>query len=390
MLAFKLAYRNLVGAGLRTWLNVFVLSLAYVLIIYFNGLMSGWNREARRDMIAWEIGDGEYWHQDYDPYDPFTLNDSHAEVPSIFQNEMEKGTVVPVLISEATIYPEGRLQSILLKGIKTNQQVLKLPTEAFHNETNEIPAIIGKRLSKNTNLKKNDLVTVRWRDVNGTFDATEIIIADVFDCNVPTVDNGQIWIPLDKLQEMKQMPGEATILVMGEEVEQRKEIEGWEYRDLEFLLTDISEMIKTKKLGSSFFYIIILALAMLAIFDTQVLSIFKRQKEIGTYVAMGMTRKQVVALFTVEGAFHAVLAAIVAAIYGIPLLTYAAKSGFKIPEGSDDMGLAMGDVIYPFFSLMLIVSTIILVFLITTIVSYLPARKISKMEPTDAIKGKIQ
>jgi ABC-type lipoprotein release transport system permease subunit len=303
---------------------------------------------------------------------------------------MEMGTVVPVLISEATIYPEGRLQSILLKGIKTNQQVLKLPTEAFHNETNEIPAIIGKRFSKNTNLKKNDLVTLRWRDVNGTFDATEIIIVDVFDCNVPTVDNGQIWIPLDKLQEMKQMPGEATILILGEEVKHRKEIKGWEYRDIEFLLTDISEMIKTKKLGSSFFYIIILALAMLAIFDTQVLSIFKRQKEIGTYVAMGMTRKQVVALFTVEGAFHAVLAAIVAAIYGIPLLTYAAKSGFKIPEGSDDMGLAMGDVIYPFFSLMLIVSTIILVFLITTIVSYLPARKISKMEPTDAIKGKIQ
>ncbi|MEA2106519.1 MAG: ABC transporter permease, partial [Bacteroidota bacterium] len=154
MLAFKLAYRNLIGAGLRTWLNVFVLSLAYVLIIYFNGLMSGWNREARRDTIAWEIGDGEYWHQNYDPYDPFTLNDSHAEVPSIFQNEMEKGTVVPVLISEATIYPDGRLQSILLKGIKINQQVLKLPTEAFHNETNEIPAIIGKRLSKNTNLEK--------------------------------------------------------------------------------------------------------------------------------------------------------------------------------------------------------------------------------------------
>ena len=153
---------------------------------------------------------------------------------------------------------------------------------------------------------------------------------------------------------------------------------------------DITKIIKTKRIGSSFFYIIILALAMLAIFDTQVLSIFKRQKEIGTYVAMGMTRKQVVTLFTVEGAFHAVLAAIVGAIYGIPILAYVAKIGFKIPEGSDDMGLAMADVIYPFFSLMLIVSTIILVFLITTIVSYLPARKISKMEPTDAIKGKIQ
>lgn len=389
MLAFKLAYRNLMGAGLRTWLNVFVLSLSYVLIIYFNGLMSGWNREARRDMINWEISDGEYWHKEYDPYDPFTLNDSHGKIPANLQKQVDEGKLLPILISEATIYPEGRLQSILLKGIKTDQQILSIPANKLDTKINEIPGIIGKRLSKNSKLKKDDVVTVRWRDKNGTFDAAEIKIVDVFNCNVPTVDNGQIWIPLKTLQEMKQMQGEATILVKSKNAELIKD-NNWVYKDIEFLLADMNKLIKTKRIGSSFFYVIILALALLAIFDTQVLSIFKRQREIGTYVAMGMTRKQVVSLFTVEGAFHAVLAAIVGAVYGIPLLAYAASSGFKIPEGSDDMGLPMGDVIYPFFSLILIVSTIILVFLITTIVSYLPARKISKMEPTDAIKGKIQ
>lgn len=33
MLIIKLAFRNLMGAGLRTWLNVFVLSLVFVMII---------------------------------------------------------------------------------------------------------------------------------------------------------------------------------------------------------------------------------------------------------------------------------------------------------------------------------------------------------------------
>jgi predicted lysophospholipase L1 biosynthesis ABC-type transport system permease subunit len=51
---------------------------------------------------------------------------------------------------------------------------------------------------------------------------------------------------------------------------------------------------------------------MLAIFDTQVLSVFRRQKEIGTYIALGYTRKEVVTLFTVEGSMHAVLAALLA------------------------------------------------------------------------------
>ena len=57
-LALQLAYRNLVGAGLRTWLNVIVLAFAFLMIIFFNGLMDGWDRQARRDSIAMEFGNG--------------------------------------------------------------------------------------------------------------------------------------------------------------------------------------------------------------------------------------------------------------------------------------------------------------------------------------------
>ncbi len=78
MMAIKLALRNLLGAGLRTWLNVIVLSFSFVVIIWHKGFLDGWDRQAKTDMIAWELGGGQYWEQHYDPYDPFTLTDSHA------------------------------------------------------------------------------------------------------------------------------------------------------------------------------------------------------------------------------------------------------------------------------------------------------------------------
>ena len=81
MLAFKLALRNLLGAGLRTWLNVIVLSFSFIIIIWTKGLLEGWDRQAKNDMISWEVAGGQYWHQNYDPYDPFTLSDSHGPVP---------------------------------------------------------------------------------------------------------------------------------------------------------------------------------------------------------------------------------------------------------------------------------------------------------------------
>ena len=42
MIAPKLAYRNLMGAKLRTWLNIIVLSMAYVIIIWQQGFLDGW------------------------------------------------------------------------------------------------------------------------------------------------------------------------------------------------------------------------------------------------------------------------------------------------------------------------------------------------------------
>lgn len=390
MLALKLAYRNLMGARLRTWLNVFVLSLSFVVIIWHKGVINGWDQQARRDTIDWEIGGGLYWQENYDPYDPFTLEDSHAPLSEVTKKAVAEGKLTPILISQATMYPEGRIQNILLKGIDPGQQIIKLPSSKLVTENGDIPAMIGKRAAKNSKLSVGDYVTVRWRDANGTFDATEVRITHIFKTNVPTQDVGVLWIPLQKHQEMMQLKGEATILITAQETGFNGTIVGWNFKDHYYLLTEIREMIEMKSIGGYIFFIILMSLAMLAIFDTQVLSIFRRQKEIGTHIALGMTQGQVIALFTIEGALHSILAAILAAIYGFPLLAYQAAVGWTMPGGTDDFGMTIADTIYPAYSMGLVFGTTLIVLITTTIVSYLPTRRISKMKPTDAIRGKIQ
>ncbi|MFC1850516.1 ABC transporter permease [candidate division CSSED10-310 bacterium] len=390
MLALKLAYRNLMGARLRTWLNVVVLSFSFVVIIWNKGILNGWDQQARRDTIEWEIGGGQYWHENYDPYDPFTIEDSHAPLSDATVRAVAAGKLTPILISQATMYPEGRIQNVLLKGIDPGQQIVKLPSAHLLTAGDDIPAMIGRRNAKKNKLAIGDYVTVRWRDANGTFDAAEVRIAHIFKTNVPTLDVGVLWIPLPKHQKMMQLEGEATILVTARETGAAGSIIGWDFKDHYFLLSDIREMIEMKSIGGAIMFIVLMSLAMLAIFDTQVLSIFRRQKEIGTHIALGMTQRQVIALFTIEGAMHSVLAAILAAVYGIPLLAYQASVGWSMPAGTDDYGLTIADTIYPAYSVGLVFGTTLIVLITTTIVSYLPSRRISKMEPTDAIRGKIQ
>jgi len=390
MVAVKLAVRNLIGAGLRTWLNVIVLSFSYVVIIWYSGLLEGWNRQARRDSIDWEIGGGQYWNERYDPYDPFTISEGHGKIPEQLRDSIVRGELIPILISQATIYPEGRIKSVVLKGIDPSQEILKIPSKELDVEIEEIPAIIGTRMAKNNRLNIGDYVTVRWRDVSGVFDAQEMKIVAIFKTNVQTVDNGQIWIPLDRLYEMMQVSDEATILVTGRNKNFTDNVPGWSFKNHDFLLSEVDQIIKTKSFGGSIFYIILLLLAMLAIFDTQVLSIFRRQREIGTDIAMGMTRGQVIRLFTVEGAMHGVLAALFAAVYGIPLLSLQATHGFSMPASTDNYGLAIAERIFPVYSFGLVAGTVLIVMTTVTIVSYLPTRKIAKMNPTDSIRGRIQ
>jgi putative ABC transport system permease protein len=390
-LAIQLAFRNLIGAGLRTWLNVIVLSFSFVIIIWMKGIMTGWDLQAKTDMTNWEIGGGQYWNENYDPYDPFTLNDSHSSIPAELNSDIEKGDMVPLLLSQGTIYPQGRLQSIVLRGIDPHQTLFYLPTQKLDTAVSDaVPAIIGYLMADNLKAGIGDRLTIQWRDRNGTFDASDILITEIFNSSVPSIDRGQVYIPMKQLESMLGITGEATILTYKVSESVRPELNGWKHQTRNDLTASIDEMIRMKSKGQVVLYFVLLLLAMLAIFDTQVLSIFRRQKEIGTYIALGYTRKQVVGLFTVEGTMYAVFAALLSAAYGLPFLSWQAKAGWTMPLDTSQMGLAIAQTLYPVFSAGLVITTILLVMLVTAIVSYWPARRIAKMNPTEALRGKLQ
>lgn len=389
MLAFKLAFKNIFGAGFRTFLNIAVLSFAFVVIIWHNGVIDGWNQQARRDTIEWEIGKGQLWHPAYDPLDFLSYQDAHGPLPEPLKALADKGQAAPILVAQASAFPQGRMQGVILKGISPQQGILKIPTALLESKDGQIPALIGSRMAKDIKMQEGDQLLVRWRDKNGAFDAMEITIAGVFDSNVPTIDGGQAWLPLERLREMLNLPGEATLVVAGEDYA-GGDIEPWVFKSQDYLLADLDMVIQSKKGGGAIIYGLLLIIALLAIFDTQVLSIFRRQKEIGTYIALGMTRWQVVGIFTVEGAAYSILAILLGALYGTPLLWYLAKTGWALPAASTDMGLSIAERIYPVYGAGLIAVTVLLVVFAATIVSFLPARKIARLNPTDALKGKIQ
>lgn len=381
-LAFQLAYKNLLRAGLKTWLNALALSFAFVLIIFYNGMIDGWNNEARKDAIEWEYGKGQLQNALYDPIDPFTIEDGHGILPSGKQKDL-----TPVLIWQGNIYPQGRMMPVLIKGIDVNQATIKIPTQILIDSAAEFPILIGQRMAQASDLHKGDKIQLRWRDHNGTFDAGELTVAGIFETNVPFVDGGQIWMPLKKLWKMTGLKGQVTFFIGNENYTPEK-IQGWKFQDRETLLKPVTELINAKKAGGAIMYVMLLAIGLLVIFDTQALSIFRRQKEIGTHIAMGLTKIEVVGIFTIEGTMYSIFAMVLGSLYGVPLFVYLAANGISFPVGGDMMGIILAPTLYPIYGVTLILKTIMLLVISATLVSFLAVRKISKMNPVEALKGK--
>jgi ABC-type lipoprotein release transport system permease subunit len=275
----------------------------------------------------------------------------------------------------------------MLKGIDPDQHVLALPTRTLADTAEELPVLIGSRTAASTGLAIGDQMTVQWRDVDGAFDARDGRVVDIMHTSVGTVDVGQVWVPLDTLRRLAGMRGEATTVIVAKGLRNAPAVEGWNFRAPGYLLSDLRQAVQTKSVGQMIMFTVLFLLAMLAIFDTQVLSVFRRRREIGMLIALGMTRAQVIVLFTLEGALHSILAAILGMVYGAPLFLLLGRKGISIP-GGDTWGYAMGDKLYPTYTAGLILGTTLLVFLVTTFVAWLPTRRIAKLKPTDALAGR--
>ena len=385
----KIALKNLLGARLRTILNVFVTSFSFFVILLMSGMYDGMLQHAKNVTIDTEIAGGAYWHPNYDPLDPMSFEDAHSVIPNEIKMLVNQQKAFPVLVSQVSIYPGGRIMPAILKGIPPDQNIVNMPTQSLNGfDDGTIPVLIGKGMANDTKLNVGDSFTIRWLDVNSTYDADEGTVVYIMDSQNFKIDMGHIWIPLDIAQSMLAMEDQATYVTYNKGLTEVNNKGEWINRDVNYLVQDMEAMIEADKPGAQIMFMILLALAAMGIFNAQVLSIFRRGREIGTLMALGMTRLRVVSLFTLEGGLNAILSVIATLIIFGPVLWYFGTSGIPLPIDYSEMGLIIAKRLIPVYSIGLILSTTILVSIIVLIVSYMPSRKISHMKPTDALRGK--
>ena len=298
---------------------------------------------------------------------------------------IENQSFVSVVLKESSTGLDEVVITAL--GFEAKNDELGSLKEILKYEGDNIPILIGRGMSKYTKLSIGDTFIIRWMDDNRTYDAGLGEIVYVMDSDNFKIDFGHIWLPIEKMQKMLSMENESTYVVFDDNINPHSAGD-WIKRDVKYLIRDMETIIEQDRPNAIMIYIILLSLAAMGIFNAQTLSIFRRKKEIGTLMALGMHKRKVVLLFTIEGAMNAIFAIILTVLLFGPLLYYFSIYGVPLPIDYSDMGLIIAKRLIPIYSMPLLIATALIVFLILLLVSYLPSRKISKMHPVDAIRGK--
>ena len=106
-----------------------------------------------------------------------------------------------------------------------------------------IPVLIGRGMANYAKLTVGDSFTIRWLDINRTYDADEGVVVHIMETENFKVDMGQIWVPIDRAQTMLAMESQATYVTFAEELS-LVDSGDWILRDVQYLIQDIEAAIK--------------------------------------------------------------------------------------------------------------------------------------------------
>ena len=122
------------------------------------------------------------------------------------------------------------------------------------------------------------------------------------------------------------------------------------------------------------------------IVNTTMMVIFERRREIGTLEAMGMHGREVVRLFFSESLILGTIGAAVGLVLGVAVAGVLGNVGIDLGSSLQGVDFELSPVLYPVLNLRSTGVVFVLAILVSGITSYIPTRRITRIQPVAALR----
>jgi len=405
----KLAYRNVMRNRRRSVITLVAITCGLGAMLIGEGMLIGIGEQSERNLIDNETGHmkifapGYLENRESEPL-KYSIEDpdrivSELEKLSLVEGAAERVTF-PIMLNDGVndlpclavgIDPEGDARVFRISGTIAEGNYLSGGDDGM---------LIGSGLARIFGVGVGDYLTIITRTLYGAIEARDLRIEGIVDTGNPNIDRNIVYVPITLARSSLEMNGRATEIAVrlsdpkhisrAEDDVKRMlsksgieaEVSTWDK-----LAEDFLKLHRMKKSGMGVVMAIIVVVTAVGIANTMLMASFERTKEIGTLMALGMKPGQVLLLFLLEGAMLGGLGSLAGCLIGGAITYYLEIHGIDLSVYGDiDIGYPIKGVFYSDLTLSSLIYTFSFGLIVSIAASIYPARRASKLEPTEALR----
>jgi ABC-type lipoprotein release transport system permease subunit len=410
-LQLRLAWRNIWRHRRRTFIIVLAMGLGLALMMFYDGLIAGFNQAIYGNAIKILGGNiqvhAEGYREKADQTPLLPLEDDLAVVAAASANPQ-------VLAATRRINTGGLISSregafaVGITGIEPEKE-LGVNLAAQHViEGHYLTAgdgdviFIGKGLADAMGVQVGDRVTMTGRSTHQQMRRRTMTVGGIYDLGMPDIEKRTVYISLAEAQALydladgnhpegqstevaivlKQLGQEANVIASLKPGLPGYEIDSWETN-----FPELQSAIGTKGGVMNIFSVVILMIAGIGILNLLLMAVYERTREIGLLGALGMRPRQILQLFVLEGALIGLVGVAAGILLGLLINGLLMQVGLDYSAFSNVTSYMalVGGRIYPDWGVDKLLWRALTVAIISALAALIPAREAARREPAEAL-----
>ncbi len=404
-LYLRLAWRNVWRHRRRTVIIVLAMGLSLALMMFYDGLMDGFNDAIAGNAVRVLGGNVQVHAAGYRE-----KVDSNPLLPLA-----DDSAVVQAALSQPDVIAASR--RIQTGGLISNREgafpmsIIGIEPEAeapvsliaehivdgrYVDANDEDSILIGKGLADALSIKVGDRVTMVGSDIHKQNRQRTMTVIGIYDIGIPSMEKATSYISLTEAQTLFNLDGRSTeVQITLEKVGAESKVvaaltpllPGYEVESWANNYPELGNAVGRKNIVMDIFSVIIVLIAGIGILNLLMMAIYERTREIGLLGAMGLKPREIAMIFILEGALIGFVG--VVAGVGMGLLTNISlmQVGMDYSQFAgitDYMALISGKV-YPTLGVSKLFMRAAIIFVIAALAALIPAILASRREPSEAL-----
>jgi putative ABC transport system permease protein len=400
----RMAWRNVWRHSRRTIIVLIATALGLALLLFFDGLFGGSQQAIFGNAVKLQGGNVMIHAPGYRekarrmPLLPLANDEvvlqavqAQAHVVAASRRIKTSGMVssregtLPVMV--IGIEPEREATTGLLAGNIAQGRYLAAADEDV--------LLIGRALADRLKVSVGDRLTLVGRATHEQMRRRTMTVIGIYDLGLAEVEKGTVYLSLAEAQTLFDLRDQATEVVVslegvGQEQSAiaalRSALPGYEVDSWQTLNPEMMQAFEVNVQVMGLFGLVVLLIAAVGILNILLMAVFERTREIGILAALGLKRRQILALFLQEGVLVGLLGALAGSVLGGAVVWTLSRVGLQWTASEySELTALMGERIYFRMSVDQLLGRALTVAVIAALASLYPAWQASRKEPAEAL-----